>query len=381
MKKIFTIFSAAMMSVLLTVACVEKEKTVYYPDKAVAPVLEEIAAPESSYVLVEDSLTLGMLRFSRADFGMPVAVRYTLYAALDESFANAKAVDDIDNADSIFVEDNALNNALVSLACAPDKPVTVYFRIGAQMRGDGLNIEVDPLYSNVRSTTVTPYNAEKTYPAVYVVGDPWGWPDGTWSNTEVLRYLYSYAEDEENYVGVIDFGENRENHGFKITGGMNWNEGNWGVGSETSTEAEAPSIVLWDDGGSTNINNYSEYRYYNFHFVRSTLTLNVVKSFNSVGISGSMTDWADGADIVMTQMLPDQRFYADVEIETAAEFKFRLDGAWTTSWGGTVDELELNSSVNLKIEDPGNYRIYLDINDWDGPAMRLSAEDYGTSVE
>ena len=94
-----------------------------------------------------------------------------------------------------------------------------------------------------------------------------------------------------------------------------------------------------------------------------------------------MTDWADGADIVMTQMLPDQRFYADVEIETAAEFKFRLDGAWTTSWGGTVDELELNSSVNLKIEDPGNYRIYLDINDWDGAAMRLSAEDYGTSVE
>lgn len=379
MKKIFTIFSAAMMSVLLTVACVEKEKTVYYPDKAVAPMLEEIAAPESSYVLVEDSLTLGMLRFSRADFGMPVAVRYTLYAALDESFANAKAVDNIDNADSIFVEDNALNNALVSLACAPDKPVTVYFRIGAQMRGDGLNIEVDPLYSNVRSTTVTPYNAEKTYPAVYVVGDPWGWPDETWSNTEVLRYLYSYAEDEENYVGVIDFGENRENHGFKITGGMNWNEGNWGVGSETSTEAEAPSIVLWDDGGSTNINNYSEYRYYNFHFVRSTLTLNVVKSFNSVGISGSMTDWADGADIVMTQMLPDQRFYADVEIETAAEFKFRLDGAWGTDWGGSFDEL-VAGGANLTVE-PGNYRIYLDLNNWDEPVAEISAEDYGTPVE
>ena len=370
MKKIFTIFSAAMMSVLLTVACVEKEKTVYYPDKAVAPMLEEIAAPESSYVLVEDSLTLGMLRFSRADFGMPVAVRYTLYAALDESFANAKAVDNIDNADSIFVEDNALNNALVSLACAPDKPVTVYFRIGAQMRGDGLNIEVDPLYSNVRSTTVTPYNAEKTYERIYVPG-----ARGAWDFTST--FLFCYEEDGDTYEGVVDFGEDFAKAEFKITTAPEWiNEETFGS-DLTVTEPDPASLTLVSPG--ENITNYRSVRYYNFTFAKSTKVLTMNASFSQVGIVGIDGDW--NTDVVMTQNYTDGVFYADVEIEAATEFKFRLDGAWTTSWGGTVDELELNSSVNLKIEDPGNYRIYLDINDWDGPAMRLSAEDYGTSVE
>ena len=124
----------------------------------------------------------------------------------------------------------------------------------------------------------------------------------------------------------------------------------------TVTEPDPASLTLVSPG--ENITNYRSVRYYNFTFAKSTKVLTMNASFSQVGIVGIDGDW--NTDVVMTQNYTDGVFYADVEIEAATEFKFRLDGAWTTSWGGTVDELELNSSVNLKIEDPGNYRIYLD---------------------
>ena len=376
MKKIFNIFAAALMSAAVLTSCAEKEIVTYNPENSAAPVLEAIG---ESYVL-EDGGEFATLKFSAAEFGIATAARYTLYADINEDFSSKQNLGNVatDTA-GITISANALNNALVTLSCPHSVPVTVYFRIEAQMMGESAPIDkVETLISNAISTIVTPFDAEKVYPAVYVIGAFCGWDHG---NT---AFLFSYAEDEENYVGVVDFGAECADYGFKLTGAANWDNGNWGSGDMTSTDPEAPSITLWDNGGSGNITNYSSFRYYNFHFVKSSLTLNMIKGFNSLKVAGDFNGWAadDTNTDEMTQIRTNGKFYIDLDIPAAGGFKFILDNGGT--WIGTGEGengVGIGSGDNIQIAEPGKYRFYLDLNDWENPTYSLSATDYGTSVE
>lgn len=376
MKKIFNIFAATLMSAAMLTSCAEKEIVTYNPENAVVPALEALA---ESYVL-EDGGEFATLQFSAAEFGIPTAARYTAYADIHEDFSAKQSLGNVttDTA-GITISANTLNNALITLACQPAEPVTVYFRIEAQMMGESSPVgSVESLISNTVSTSVTPFDAEKVYPAVYVIGAFCGWDHG---NT---AFLFSYAEDEENYVGIVDFGAECADYGFKITGAANWDNGNWGTGDMTSTEPEAPSITLWNDGGSGNITNYSSFRYYNFHFVKSSLTLNMIKGFNSVKVAGDFNGWAadDTNTDEMTQIRSNGKFYIDLEIPAAGGFKFILDNGGT--WIGTGEGengVGIGSGDNIQIAEPGQYRFYLDLNDWDNPTYSLSAADYGKPVD
>ena len=350
MKKFFYIASAAMISILALASCAEKEIVTYNPENAVKPVLEAIA---ESYVL-EDGAAFETLNFSAVEYGIAAAARYTLYADVNEDFSSKKSLGNVTtDTVGITVTANTLNNALMSLNCKADVPVTVYFRMEAEMMGESAPVgTVDVLVSNTISSTVTPYNAEKTYPMVYVVGDPLSW------DFSVYAGLFSYAEDEENYVGVLDLGADNTKRKFKITGELNWNNGNWGTGDMTSTEPEAPSITLWNDGGSGNISNYSSHRYYNFHFVKSSLTLNMIKGF-------------------------DRKFYVDIDVDEAGAadgFKFVLDNGGTWLGPNEIEGTEALENGNIALE-PGQYRFYLDLNDWDNITYSLSTADYGKPVD
>lgn len=375
MKKILN--TVLVVSALLLTACTVEKGPVFNPEDAVPSVLEPI---DESYELADSVESFFSLNFTPTDFGVEVARSYTAYVDLaGSSFANRQAIGTLngtvgDDPLSMVIGTADFNGAVLGLGAAFGEPVDVEIYVVASIMGESSVVAGTEVASNPIATTVTPYDMAKVYPKVYVIGDYCGW-----DHSQTL-FLYSYAEDEENYVGVIDFGEGYETNGFKLTGDANWDNGNWGSGSMTSTDPEAPSITLWDDGGSGNITNYSTYRYYSFHFVKSSLTLNMNKGFNQVGIAGDLTGWADGADIVMTQMRSDQRFYADVEFPAAGGFKFRLDGLWDTNWGGTVDAPLSQGGDNISIE-AGNYRIYLDLNDWDNPTAVISAEDYGAPVE
>lgn len=376
MKKIFNIFAATLMSAAMLTSCAEKEIVTYNPENAVVPALEALAG---SYVL-EDGGEFATLQFSAAEFGIPTAARYTAYADIHEDFSAKQSLGNVttDTA-GITISANTLNNALITLACQPAEPVTVYFRIEAQMMGESSPVgSVESLISNTVSTTVTPFDAEKVYSAVYVIGAFCGWDHG---NT---AFLFSYAEDEENYVGIVDFGAECADYGFKITGAANWDNGNWGTGDMTSAEPEAPSITLWNDGGSGNITNYSSFRYYNFHFVKSSLTLNMIRGFNSVKVAGDFNGWAadDTNTDEMTQIRTNGKFYIDLDIPAAGGFKFILDNGGT--WIGTGEGengVGIGSGDNIQIAEPGQYRFYLDLNDWDNPTYSLSAADYGKPVD
>ena len=387
MKKIFNIFAAALMSAAVLTSCAEKEIVTYHPDEVVIPALQELSVEEGLQLSDGDGVIFATLQFSAADFGIATAARYTAYADIKKDFSSKQALANVttDTA-GIAISAATLNNALITLGCPDSVDVKVYFRIETQMMGESSPVErVEALVSNAVSAVVKPYDAEKIYPSIYVIGQFCEWNHG---NTALL---FSYAEDEENYVGVVDFGAECADYGFKLTGEPNWDDNklNWGVTKDENANPtpEPATLQLVNneyEGGSQNILNYSSFRYYNFHFVKTPLTLNMVKGFNSVKVAGDFNGWAadDSNTDEMTQIRSNGKFYIDLEITAAGGFKFILDNGGT--WIGTGDgegKVNIGGGDNIQIAEPGNYRFYLDLNDWDNPTYSLSASDYGTPVD
>lgn len=389
MKKILN--TVLVVSALLLTACTVEKGPVFNPEDAVPPVLDSV----TEYELSDSVEVFAELTFTPADFGISTAKSYTAYVDLSgNDFASQRSVGTIIGTpdvekETMTIESADFNSALLALGCEVGAEVEAEIRIGASIMGESSAVAGTEVFSESVSVTVTVYSMEKVYDMVYVTGAPWGWPQAPW-DPNAVAHLYSYAEDEENYVGVVDFGADCADYSFKITGATNWDNGNWGSGSMTSTDPEAPSITLWDDGGSGNITNYSTYRYYSFHFVKSSLTLNMNKGFNSVKVAGTFNGWVtdDTNTDEMIQIASSGKFYIDLEISESnltpddGEFKFILDNGAT--WIGTGEEegsVSIGGGGNIEIGEAGNYRFYLDLNDWDNPTYELSAEDYGAPVE
>ena len=74
----------------------------------------------------------------------------------------------------------------------------------------------------------------------------------------------------------------------------------------------------------------------------------------------------------------DRRFWVDATL-VAGEIKFRLDGAWDTSFGSATEGM-LDSGDNIKVP-AGNYRIYVNLNNSAAMTYELNAEDYGQGGE
>ena len=360
-------------------ACTVEKGPVFDPESAVPSVLD----PVTDYELSDSVDIFAELTFTPADFGISTAKSYTAYVDLaGNSFASQVSVGTITGTpdvekDTLVIESADFNSALMNLGCSVGATVEAEIRIGASIMGESTVVPDTEVYSNSVSVTVTVYSMERSYDMVYVTGAPWGWPTAPW-DPNAVAHLFSYAEDDENYVGVIDFGADCADYGFKITGATNWDNGNWGTGTMTSTEPEAPSITLWNDGKSGNITNYSTYRYYSFHFVKSTLTLNMNRGFNSVKVAGGFNGWAadDSNTDEMTQNPVDGVFYIDLDIPSDGGFKFILDNGATWIGTGSGEGLvSIGGGDNISVT-AGKYRFYLDLNDWDNPTYELSAEDY-----
>ncbi len=366
MKKFFYIASAAMISVLALASCAEKEIVTYNPENAVPPVVETVLA--ESYVL-EEGGAFATLTFSEADFNLPTGMRYTAYADINEDFSTKRSLASTTEVENgIVIDANTINAVLMNFNCPSDIPVQVYLRVEAEMFGESSVISGVSLVSTTLSTVITPFYAPKTYPSVYVIGAFCGWDHGQ------TAFLYSYSEDEENYTGVVDFGEGTTDFGFKLTGAADWDHGNWGTGASSSTEPEAPSVTLIDDGGSGNISNYTSHRYYNFHFVKSTLTLSPVVWFDGVTLLVGSTE------VPMECDRATGHFHADAQIAEGQGYTVRVSGGNTdVVFGGNISEVVAGGEPITV--DAGNYRVYIDLNDWDNPTTRISTDDYGTPVD
>lgn len=327
----------------------------FNPENVVAPVLHAV----EDIVVTADNKETGSVTFTwdAADFGVKTQVYYSLDMAMGDKVVNLFT--GISGTKTSVSLDNINNKAYNDLGIASDEAGTVTFTLGAK-----LNVG-ETYYAKAVTAKVTPTAAEKVYPKLWVVGSYNGWAHDA-SNL----FLYNYAEDDDLYSGVIDFGEEHAENQFKITGG------GWGNDehSATGAQAEEAASVSMVVGGGDNVTAYTAKRFYHLTFSRSALTLSKNYSFDQVGIIGLNGDWNN--DIVMTYSPAKQRFYADIEVPAATEFKFRMDADWGVNFGGDRKALT-NGGDNIPVE-AGNYRVYFNMNNLDAVSCTLDAKAFGT---
>ena len=89
---------------------------------------------------------------------------------------------------------------------------------------------------------------------------------------------------------------------------------------------------------------------------------------HTIGIVGAMTNWADGADVPMTDPDGDGVYvgvYKDLEAG-GYDFKVRADGIWEDSWGAyeESEDRTMNSQVNCHVDvtDKTDLIVMLDTN-------------------
>ena len=365
MKKIFNAILAGAVA-LAALSCTQEEMVTFNPTDQVAPILN---APSSEAVTLTEDGTLAAFTFTPASYGVPAAISYTLYAdVVSSDFANEKVLGSTKSpSKEIVVKAKALNNLLISAEKEVGAEAPVYLRLKSEWMGESSAVAggAYALYSNVVTLNAIPYQAEKEYAKVWLPGTANGW------DHKSCEYLFNFDDDDVKFEAVTDFGEDHASNAFKVTGDASWDDatGNWGC---TATASEAASVQL-ENGINDNIAVYTKNRFYHFTFDKSSLILKKDYSFDQVGVIGLNGDWNN--DIVMNWHTAKQRFYVDVDVDSATEFKFRLDAAWDTNWGGDLDHLT-NGGDNIPI-DAGQYRIYLNLNDLDGVTAEINAGMYG----
>lgn len=348
----------------LFVACQKlDEAKVFSPEQVVSPTLH--ALPAEIVITSENMGEIQTFTWDAADFGVLTQINYSIEAAVGDE-APVVLFSDLTGTSTEQPYESINTKLVYDVGVEPDTPTAVNFYVSATIGTDYTKVYSEPV-----SVTMTVTKAERVYPTVWVIGDYCGW------NHDNSQFLFSFLDDEINYEGVIDFGEKAAN-GFKLTGIAGWDDScNWGLDGEAEKpEAEASSITLISSGGSGNIDIYSK-RFYRFAFDRSSLTLTKSLSFDQLGIVGDGVGSWDN-DLVMEFDAKTQRFWVDATL-VAGEIKFRLDGAWDTSFGSATEGM-LDSGDNIKVP-AGNYRIYVNLNNSAAMTYELNAEDYGQGGE
>ena len=363
MKKYILMMAAAIFGFS---ACQDEleELQLLDPSQIVAPVLHQL--PEEIVITPDNMSEVLTFSWDKAYFGQPVQYNYSICASTDGGATLVKLYSNISTT-SFEVVYEAFNQVVTTdaakggLGLTADQLQDVAFYVGATV---GTNYTT--YYSAPVTASVSPTQAERVYETVWLPGSANGW-----DHSKALK-LYCYAEDHNTFIGAVDFGADYASNEFKVTGAADWSSatGNWGVADPT-TPAESASIQLLNDSND-NITQYRAHRYYHFTFTKSDLVLKMDSGFDKVGIIGLNGDWDNDIEMTLSRK---SKFYADIDVAAATEFKFRLNGGWDVNWGGDMAGLT-NGGDNIPVA-AGQYRVYFDLNDWGKPTAKLDASMYG----
>ena len=376
---------------LAAAGCQSEPVVTINPQDIIAPEIHSGGLPSDIVVTPTNQSEEITFTWSAADMGFGAQINYTVEMFIRTADEDGNEVESAKTAvsggvasTSAVVNYEDVNYSLVySLGAVPLEKVDVYFRIRAA-------VGTYKTYSDAVMINVTPTNAQKQFKHVYFIGSycDWQHPDS--------QLLYDYDENGLKYQGVVDFGpEFMETtfQGFKLTAKDNWVEGEWGDAMTYDKKVDYASlpkdpaeVPLLTGGSGGNCERYtSSHRYYHFTMSAETLTLYMDAAF-------------DQADLVLgDRIVPmtfhgkahSQKFYADVEVNDGDIFKVVLSGKDVEDvvFGADADNTdgllvrpaEGEPVKDVEVSVPaGNYRLYVNLNDWNAATYEFKAENYDT---
>lgn len=280
------------------------------------------------------------------DYGYNAALTYSVQINKDNNWTNAEGenpasyitLETTYTTNTLNVSSAELNRALILLydwtdeATFPTTPQPVYIRVmssistaaGYESYSDPVQVNILPYYEVVSEEPVI----------LYVVGDHQGW-----ANNESAPKLT--ANDDAGMIFHGYIGLNKE---FKFMTTTSWDDPNYGGGNGT----------LELGGGNITVANPG---FYQLDVNLNNLTYTAKEC--TWGIVGDATGSWD-VDIPLTYNAESGALEAEVTFNTG-KYKFRQDGAWDVSLGGSPEALKL-SGDNITAE-AGTYLVQLYLSD------------------
>ena len=284
--------------------------------------------------------------WSAVDFGVPVSVTYNVQMSPASDFSNqvSNLLTTQDLSGNVKVGD--LNTLILSWNFSIGTSATVYYRVAASVSSNA-----DTIYSNVKSTSLTPYDAVINYPMVYVPGAYQGWAPG--GDDYSRLYSYGFNSTYQSIIRLID--TTTTSTQFKVTSDPDWNHTNWG-GTLTSAGNDYSGIL--DPTGDNFVVNNACYAI-TVDVTALTISLKKTDDWGIIGSSIPPYDWS--ADVNMNYNGQRQMWEIIGDFK-AGEFKFRANDAWDVNYG---DDGNKNGGLkaggdNIALSDDGNYTIRFD---------------------
>jgi hypothetical protein len=340
MKKIkLFIFLAALG--LLVVSCKRDITEPVISSNPTQPTTADLSFTGSFTMSNSDSLMT--FSWSAAAFGFQSSTTYALQLSATSDFSKNVATLFTTQSLTGTAKVGDINTLLLSWGYPIGTAVTVYYRTTASV-----STNVATVYSNVKSKSLTPYDAVINYPMVYVPGSYQNWTPGAVNGT---LYSYGFNSQYQSIIRLND-GTNATTQ-FKIAPAANWNS-SWG-GNLTQTGNNYAG-TLDPNGG-------------NFVVIAACYTITV--DVNALTISLTQTnDWGLIGDAVPTtgwnSSVPmyynGQRKMWEITADLlVGSIKFRADNAWTLNYGSNANDGTLQSGgSNITISAAGNYLIRFD---------------------
>lgn len=347
--------SASIVALLLCTACEsDLEKTVYTAADATPAAL---SALNDQYVLqAKDAANEAFtLNWSKPEVGYQASIINSVEMDVkSKNFANKAVLASSKTDVSYTITVSDLNSKIISLLkkyAMEVEPVTIELRISSS-----ISAAADTIYSNVISTTITPYQGEPEYPSIALRGDYNGW--------DFAKSQKVYSVDSNNKYAAMVYFDGKAANGWKFCGNNDWSTDNWGA-PEGMTAEQSPVTLVSGNGGD--IKAYGKNSYY-LEFNNSTGELKVSKAYTSWGIVGDYNSWGnDGAtDTAMTLVTETDannkfQYYLTATVNMAAnsKWKIRPDEKWENDIapGAVEGEFEDAGDGNFKVSTAGSYTI------------------------
>lgn len=370
-KYILLLMSFAAMAV----GCVREEMAQIDPDEVIIPVLHDPGfpkAPEAITITAANQTEELVFTWDAAHLGFGAQFNYAIEVYTADSLK--VEVGGGVNATTTTVTYEDINYALVfGLGATPAEPVKVNFCLSA-------SVGVRKFYSEPWPVIIIPTNAAKQYPHVYFIGSYCDWKH------DASQLLYDFAENDVKFHGLIDLGEKWEStaqNGFKITPDANWNA-EWGYpyeDGEYDNPAVDPKEVALVTSGGGDIVHYRSHRFYHFTLSKETGVLTCNAAFDNI----SLNFGGNEMPLAFHAAAHSQVFYADVTVAGGEKFSISTDAKEGVAFGADDAATEgllvlaegtpVDAVANV---EPGNYRLYVNLNNWDGLTYEFDAEKYGT---
>jgi hypothetical protein len=282
-----------------------------------------ILTPSSGteYLLTEETQdnTVEVLKWEAADYGFLAAVTYSIQIAPNEDFSEPFELA-TSNGTELELTEKQLNDAALEYIDAGQKG-ELWLRLKAS-----INDNVETLYSEPVSISVTPFESIKVIEPLFIVGDILG-EDFVWNNNNYTYITFRNSSDpnvfEYTYTGYLKAG------GFKLLPEL----GNWDRQFGISN-----GEIVKDDGGSGNI-TVDAAGYYTFTINTDEITFNMQpydasgnNTYTTIGLIGEFNEWS--ADLALTQSSYDEHIWTADDVVLGGELKFRANESWDANWGG-----------------------------------------------